>query len=152
MIEEDNPPNEYERKTVPPAGEVDARMVQLALSSMATTLEQIQKAVSVVPELVRTVGALERQHEVTMRGIEEARGVANLAGGIAAAAREEIETVRQSCERIEHAVGRLAQSMQGLDERSRSLYDAVFPERDGPPSDVDLADVVSIRRNVMTGE
>lgn len=144
MIEEDNPPNQYDHKTLPPVGEVNAKMVQLSLSSMATTLESIQ----------RTMQTLERQHESTMRAIEEAKAIANLAGGIASAAREEIVEVKSMCERIEGTVGVLAQSIQGLDERSRSLYDSVFPERDGPPpSDVDLADIVPLnRRNVMTGE
>jgi len=143
VIKEDNPPNEYQRKTLPPAAEVDAKMVQLSLSSMATTLESIE----------RTVRALERQYESTLRALDEAKGIANLAGGIASAAREEIAVVAATCERIEGAVGQLALSMQGLDERSRSVYDSVFPERDGPPpSEVDLAEVVPLRRGVMTGE
>lgn len=146
MIEEDNPPNEYDRKTpLPPVGEVNAKMVQLSLSSMATTLESIE----------RTMRTLERQHESTMRAIEEAKGIANLAGGIASAAREEIVEVKDSCNRVEYALGQLAMSIQGLDERSRSLYDSVFPPRSSapPPEDIDLADVVPInRRNVMTGE
>lgn len=164
---EDNPPNVpsnpvpdeltelSNRRTLPPVDAVDARMVALSLSSMATTLEQIQGAVAAIPELARAVQILERQHETTLQNIAEAKGAANLAGGIATRALEEAETIRGSCDRIERAIGQLALSVQGLDERSGSLYRTVFPERDSPstPPDIELADVVPIhRRHVMTGE
>lgn len=162
---EDNPPNVpsepvfdellRDRDTDPaPAEPVDNRMVQLALSSMATTLESIERSIASVPPLLRSVRVLERQHEATLRAIGEAKGAANLAGSMAARALDDTEAIRASCERIEVAVGKLARSMQGLDERSRSTYDAVFPERDSPsaPPDIELADVVPIYRRVMTGE
>jgi hypothetical protein len=137
------------RPTLPPEA-VDSRMVALALSSMATTLEQIQALVSSVPDLAHAVRVLERQHEQTMSAIGEAKGAANLAGGMAGRALEEIEDVKEM-------VGNLARSVQGLEQASRSLYDSVFPPRGDSPStppDIELADIVPLRRGrgSMTGE
>jgi len=145
--------SEHTRVTVPPAAEVDNRMVQLALSSMATTLETIESAVSHIPGIRGALQTLENQHDVTVKLIGEAKGAANLAGGMAARALEEIQDVRITVNRIETAVGLLAQSMQGLEQASRSLIETVYPERDSPstPPEIELADVVPIRR-AMTGE
>jgi len=154
---------ENDRTTVPPAEQVNAKMVALSLSSMATTLELIQEAVSKIPTLIGAVQTLERQHDVTLARIDECKGAANLAGSMAARALEEtqeliavVRRIEGTVDRIDRDVGRIAQSMQGLEEASRSLYDSVFPERrDSPstPPDIELADVVPIhRRQVMTGE
>ncbi len=144
-----------QRKTLLPAAEVDSRMVALSLSSMATTLERIEGMLASIPELTRAVRAMENRQEQFEAAVERARGTANLAGGIAAAAREDIEAVRQMCERIETMVGRLALSIQGLDERSASVYNSVFPQRDSPstPPEVEFADIVPLRgRHSNTGE
>lgn len=149
-----------QRKTVPPIAEVNSKMVALSLSSMATTLEQIQEMVSRIPTLLGALQTLERQHDVTLGRIEDVKGATNLAGSMAARALEEIQDVRVIAQRIEATVermerdlGRVAQSVQGLEHASRSLYDSVFPQHDSPstPPDIELADVVPIRR-VMTGE
>lgn len=135
-------------------------MVALSLSSMATTLELIQAAVSQIPTLVGAIQTLERQHDVTILKLDEIRGAANLAGSMAARALEETQEVAavvrridQTVDRLQRDVGRLALSVQGLEHASRSLYDSVFPERDSPstPPDIEFADVVPIRR-IMTGE
>lgn len=172
---EDSPPNVpadpvpdeirelSERKTVPPMEEVNSKMVALSLSSMATTLELIEEAVSKIPTLAGAVQTLERQHDVTLGRIDECKGAANLAGSMAARALEDtqeiasvVRTVALTLDRMERDLGRVAQSLQGLEEASRSLYDSVFPERrDSPstPPDIELADVIHInRRHVMTGE
>lgn len=171
---EDSPPNVpaepvpdeitelSERTTVPPIEEVNAKMVALSLSSMATTLELIEEAVSKIPTLVGAVQTLERQHDVTLGRIDECKGAANLAGSMAARALEEtqevaavVRRIEATLDRLERNVGRVAQSVQGLEQASRSLYDSVFPERrDSPstPPDIELADVVPIHRRVMTGE
>lgn len=152
-----------QRKTVPPMEEVNSKMVALSLSSMATTLELIEQAVSKIPTLLGAVQTLELQHDVTLGRIDDLRGGVNLAGSMAARALEETQSVAvivrridDTLNRMERDVGRLARSVQGLEHASRSLYDSVFPERrDSPstPPDVELADVVPIhRRHVMTGE
>ncbi len=151
MIDEDSPPNIpaapvpdeitalQERKTLPPVEVVDSKMVALALSSMATTLENIS----------RQLRTLENQHDVTLQSLSEVKGAANLAGGMAARALEEIQEVKG-------ALGKVALSVQGLEEASRSLVESVFPPRDSPstPPDIELADVVPFRRIglTLTGE
>ena len=149
---------------VPAATEVNAKMVALSLSSMATTLERIQESVAPVSALVSAVQSLERQHEVTLAGLEAARGTANLAGGLAGDARDVAEATRSDVrmmanvvDRIEAAVGRLAQSIQGIDERTKSIYQTVFPERsngnghDHDP-EIEYGELVPFRRGSMTGE
>lgn len=171
---EDSPPNVpstpvpdeitelSQRTTVPPMAEVNSKMVALSLSSMATTLELIQEAVMQIPTMVGAMQTLERQHDVTLKRIEELRGGINLAGSMAARALEEtqevaavVHRIESTLSRLEHNIGRLAQSVQGLEGASRSLFDSVFPLRDSPstPPEIELADVVPIhRRQVMTGE
>ncbi len=127
-------------------------MVALALSSMATTLERIEQQLAVIPTLQRAVTVLENQHDQTLLAISEAKGTANLAGNMAARALGEMH---EKCDRIEYAVGRLALSIQGLEQSNRSVYDSMFPTRDSPstPPEIELADVVPIHRSrVLTGE
>ncbi len=130
MIDEDPPPNVLP-DTLPPMAEVDSRMVAMSLSSMATTLEILERTIS-------------RQHDRVLDKLEKLQGAANLAGSIANRALDEITDLRE-------AMTQLTQSVRGLEEASRSLIDTVYPER-SPTMPPELADVVHIRRQVMTGE
>jgi glycerol-3-phosphate dehydrogenase len=151
------------RETMIPAAEANWKMVQMSLSGMATALEQIQLRLGPLPELAQSTSALERQHDVTLKQLDSLKGETRLAGGVATEARDMAEAalsqskaIGNAVDRIESAIGRLAQSIQGIDERTKSLYQTVFPERsngnghDHDP-EIEYGEIVPMRR-YNTGE
>lgn len=131
-----------ERATMPP-GPPDWSDVLRELSGLGARLESIQTLVMRIPELVSAVQSLETQHSETLNGLAEARGAANLAGGMAALALEGTERtetalhgIRSQLDRIEGVVSSLAQTSRGLVEHSRTVHETMFPihEPDSSPS------------------
>src|SRR5574342_360315 len=145
---EDPPPNETpvdQRKTIIPTAEVNAHLIAMRLSQMTESLKSVAESVVPVSEMSKAVTALQNQHDVTLQKLDEIKGTAILAGNIAAAAKEAAEGAQASAEtangqldRIAGIVQRMALSLSGINERTKSLYDAVFPERDGNGHDPEI--------------
>lgn len=150
------------RETMVPEADANWHMVRLSLSSMATTLEDssqrlrsIEAQLEPIPELVtdvagikRTVVTIENQHVVMLDKVADARGTANLAGGMAASAQEEASSANDKLDRVlskldllERVCSELARSVSGLVEANNSIYPQVFPPRQSESDGYDEPEV-----------